>query len=467
MHREAQRPELVDGARAEATPGAPRRRRRPSSWIARRRVGGAARRSRASAAAAARRARGRASARGRSAMRCSWFGCRRSPGQQARERGGGACPRDGGAESDGSEAEGSSEAREGSGTAGRRGRRPSGHSKSEARRCSRARSTRASRGTRARRRHLTRAVGLRLIACRLALSRAVDAPPPLLLALGPHATASRQTGRTSPSNASMTCGDGRHLERKRGSLAHLRVVRSCSRRQSQPSRAAAPTKPRSKRPRSPGRGRRGEVPAALGKTEIAKARRASSCLTASSSVQQENVYKLHDAYGGERRVHVPRPRDGAAPNVGGRRARRPPRRSGRHGLDPAPRHLQQWRLAAMLAMASSNEALRYVSYPTQVLGKSCKMVPVMAGGIVLGGKRFSLVEYVQVALITVGVVVFNLGGARKKGGAKDSPLRPRAHRRLAAPRRRHRRAAGQGEASAAGCSTFDAARSSCRRFTSR
>ena len=110
-------------------------------------------------------------------------------------------------------------------------------------------------------------------------------------------------------------------------------------------------------------------------------------------------------------------------------------------------------VSQMLAMASSNEALRYVScvaarhsaqlgalalparpsvtrrrrrprprrYPTQVLGKSCKMVPVMAGGIVLGGKRFSLVEYVQVALITLGVVVFNFGGARKKGGAKDSP----------------------------------------------
>ena len=54
----------------------------------------------------------------------------------------------------------------------------------------------------------------------------------------------------------------------------------------------------------------------------------------------------------------------------------------------------------MLAMAGSNEALRYVSYPTQVLGKSCKMVPVMAGGIVLGGKTYSAFEYLQVALIT-------------------------------------------------------------------
>ena len=52
-------------------------------------------------------------------------------------------------------------------------------------------------------------------------------------------------------------------------------------------------------------------------------------------------------------------------------------------------------ISQMLAMAASNEALRYVSYPTQVLGKSGKMVPVMAGGIVLGGKRYSTTEYLQ------------------------------------------------------------------------
>ena len=37
-------------------------------------------------------------------------------------------------------------------------------------------------------------------------------------------------------------------------------------------------------------------------------------------------------------------------------------------------------VSQVAAMAASNEALRYVSYPTQVLGKSCKMVPVMLMG---------------------------------------------------------------------------------------
>jgi len=76
-------------------------------------------------------------------------------------------------------------------------------------------------------------------------------------------------------------------------------------------------------------------------------------------------------------------------------------------------------ISQMLAMASSNEALRYVSYPTQVLGKSCKMVPVMAGGLIIGGKKYDVTEYIQVALITIGVVVFNFGG-KKKGGGEDS-----------------------------------------------
>jgi UDP-galactose transporter B1 len=78
-------------------------------------------------------------------------------------------------------------------------------------------------------------------------------------------------------------------------------------------------------------------------------------------------------------------------------------------------------VSQMLAMAASNEALRYVSYPTQVLGKSCKMVPVMAGGIIFGGKQYSTIEYLQVALITLGVCVFNFGGKSKKSGA-DSPF---------------------------------------------
>ena len=74
----------------------------------------------------------------------------------------------------------------------------------------------------------------------------------------------------------------------------------------------------------------------------------------------------------------------------------------------------------MLAMAASNEALRYVSYPMQVLGKSCKMVPVMLGGLVLGGRKFSRFQYLSVAFVTFGVFLFNYGKASSSNGKSAS-----------------------------------------------
>ena len=62
---------------------------------------------------------------------------------------------------------------------------------------------------------------------------------------------------------------------------------------------------------------------------------------------------------------------------------------GKSGLTIPHKDIFNSGVSQMLAMAVSNEALRYVSHPTQVLGKSCKMVPVMAGGIVLGARRGS------------------------------------------------------------------------------
>lgn len=54
------------------------------------------------------------------------------------------------------------------------------------------------------------------------------------------------------------------------------------------------------------------------------------------------------------------------------------------------------------------EALKYVSFPTQVLSKSCKIIPVMLVGILLNRKTYPLSEYVEATLITVGVTMFTL-----------------------------------------------------------
>lgn len=42
----------------------------------------------------------------------------------------------------------------------------------------------------------------------------------------------------------------------------------------------------------------------------------------------------------------------------------------------------------------------------QVLAKSCKMVPVMIMGTLVGGKRYSTIEYLCVGLIAGGVSLF-------------------------------------------------------------
>uniref|UniRef100_A0A8C6TV94 Solute carrier family 35 member B1 n=1 Tax=Neogobius melanostomus TaxID=47308 RepID=A0A8C6TV94_9GOBI len=58
------------------------------------------------------------------------------------------------------------------------------------------------------------------------------------------------------------------------------------------------------------------------------------------------------------------------------------------------------------AMVSSNSALVFVNYPTQVLGKSCKPIPVMILGVTILRKKYPLAKYLCVLLIVTGVALF-------------------------------------------------------------
>lgn len=78
----------------------------------------------------------------------------------------------------------------------------------------------------------------------------------------------------------------------------------------------------------------------------------------------------------------------------------------------------------LLAMVSSNKALLWVNYPTQVIGKSCKPIPVMIlgkkmqildkqkvsilfiSGVLFGGKKYPALKYFFVFLIVAGVALF-------------------------------------------------------------
>ena len=67
---------------------------------------------------------------------------------------------------------------------------------------------------------------------------------------------------------------------------------------------------------------------------------------------------------------------------------------------------------------------RPASLPAQVLGKSCKPIPVMVMGAFLG-KKYPLKKYANVALIVAGVALFMQSGhgAGKPGGESGGQVR--------------------------------------------
>lgn len=63
-------------------------------------------------------------------------------------------------------------------------------------------------------------------------------------------------------------------------------------------------------------------------------------------------------------------------------------------------------------------ALSYISYPAMVLGKSCKLVPVMIMNVLLYRRKFAPHKYLVVFMVTAGITVFMGFGPDKKGGGK-------------------------------------------------
>mmetsp|Transcript_53269 Transcript_53269/g.98484 ORF Transcript_53269/g.98484 Transcript_53269/m.98484 type:complete len:407 (-) Transcript_53269:158-1378(-) len=69
----------------------------------------------------------------------------------------------------------------------------------------------------------------------------------------------------------------------------------------------------------------------------------------------------------------------------------------------------------VLASTCQYEALKYVIFPVQMLGKSFKMMPVMAWGIIVSGKRYGLTDWLVAGLVTLGVTEFLLTGPISSG----------------------------------------------------
>jgi len=65
------------------------------------------------------------------------------------------------------------------------------------------------------------------------------------------------------------------------------------------------------------------------------------------------------------------------------------------------------------------EALKYVSFPVQMLGKSFKMMPVMIWGILISGQKYKLQDWMIAAGVTGGVTGFLLSGDIKSKHASQ------------------------------------------------
>ena len=66
------------------------------------------------------------------------------------------------------------------------------------------------------------------------------------------------------------------------------------------------------------------------------------------------------------------------------------------------------------------EALKYVSFPTQVLAKASKIIPVMLMGKVVSQKKYEYFEYVVAVLISIGMVAFLMGNEDDKNVERNT-----------------------------------------------
>mmetsp|Transcript_23879 Transcript_23879/g.66228 ORF Transcript_23879/g.66228 Transcript_23879/m.66228 type:complete len:348 (-) Transcript_23879:260-1303(-) len=68
------------------------------------------------------------------------------------------------------------------------------------------------------------------------------------------------------------------------------------------------------------------------------------------------------------------------------------------------------------------EALKYVSFPVQTLGKCAKMIPVMIWGSVIMKKTYKTKDYLIAAGVTLGCTIFILTGSVKSKASKHMEM---------------------------------------------
>jgi hypothetical protein len=73
--------------------------------------------------------------------------------------------------------------------------------------------------------------------------------------------------------------------------------------------------------------------------------------------------------------------------------------------------LKTYLLLAMLTLGTmgfSNSSLGHLNYPTQVIFKCCKLIPVLVGGILIQQKRYGILDFIAAGCMCLGLTLFTL-----------------------------------------------------------
>lgn len=67
---------------------------------------------------------------------------------------------------------------------------------------------------------------------------------------------------------------------------------------------------------------------------------------------------------------------------------------------------------SILLQGLSNYSLEYLNYPMQVIFKSCKLIPVLIGSILIQKKKHNVMDFIAAFSMCIGLVFFTLADSK-------------------------------------------------------
>ncbi|KAF7678781.1 UDP-galactose transporter like protein 1 [Astathelohania contejeani] len=82
----------------------------------------------------------------------------------------------------------------------------------------------------------------------------------------------------------------------------------------------------------------------------------------------------------------------------------------------------QCSLLQLLSSQLSYRSLRYINYPTLIIGKSCKLIPVVLMNLILNKTKFDRKKYISIVLTSIGMFFFMFFGDSKKNTSSNGNI---------------------------------------------